>query len=27
MVCPLADGERVKDLVAQVQEDHAQRYI
>jgi mannose-1-phosphate guanylyltransferase len=27
MVCPLADGERVKDLVAQVQSDHATRYI
>ncbi len=27
MVCPLADGERIKDLVAQVQSDHATRYI
>ncbi|WP_432946611.1 mannose-1-phosphate guanylyltransferase [Kribbella sp. CA-253562] len=27
MVCPLADGERVKDLVAQVQSDHAARYV
>ena len=27
MVCPLADGERVKDLVAQVQSNHAARYV
>jgi mannose-1-phosphate guanylyltransferase len=27
MVCPLSDGERVKDLVAQVQETHASRYL
>ncbi|WP_406047819.1 mannose-1-phosphate guanylyltransferase [Kribbella sp. NBC_00889] len=27
MVCPLADGERVKDLVAQVHSDHADKYL
>ncbi len=27
MVCPLADGERVKDLVAVVQSDHADKYV
>jgi len=27
MVCPLSDGERVKDLVAQVQTDHADKYL
>ena len=27
MVCPLSDGERVKDLVAQVQSDHADKYL
>jgi mannose-1-phosphate guanylyltransferase len=27
LVCPLADGERIKDLVAIVQSDHADRYV